>query len=64
MSGPYNATFTAGVTTTLFGISIFDDGILEDDEDFALMIVSSLIPVVDPHETVVTIVDDDGKNEM
>ena len=60
MSGPYNATFTAGVITTSFGISIIDDGILEDDEDFALMIVSSPITVADPHEAVVTIIDDDG----
>ena len=64
MSGPYSVTFTAGVTTTSLVVSIFDDGILEDDEDFILIITSSPIPVVDPFETNVTILDDDGKNKM
>ena len=61
MSGPYTVTFTAGVTTTSFVVSIFDDGVLEDDEDFKLEIGFTSIPVVDPFEAVVTILDDDGK---
>ena len=61
MSGPYSVTITAGVTTTSFVVPIFDDGILEDDEDFILIIASSPIPVVDPLEANVTILDDDGK---
>ena len=61
MSGPYTVTFTAGVTTTLLVVSIFDDGILEDDEDFKLEIGFSSINSVDPFEAVVTILDDDGK---
>ena len=64
MSGPYSVTFTAGVTTTSFVVSIFDDGILEDDEDFSLIITLSPIPVVDPVEANVTILDDDGNNKM
>ena len=61
MPGPYTVTFTAGVTTTLLVVAIFDDGILEDDEDFKLEIGFTSIPVVDPLEAVVTILDDDGK---
>ena len=64
MSGPYSVTFTAGVTTTSLVVSIFDDEILEDDEDFILIIASTPIPVVDSYETNVTILDDDGKNTM
>ena len=64
MSGPYSVIFTTGVTTTSLVVSIFDDEILEDDEDFILIIASSPIPVFDPFETSVTILDDDGKNKM
>ena len=61
MSGPYTVIFTAGVTTASFVIEIFDDGILEGDEDFTLMITSSPIFDVHPFEAVVTILNDDGK---
>ena len=49
------------MTIASFTISIFDDGILEADEEFVLMIVSAPIPFVDSREVFVTIFDDDGK---
>lgn len=60
-SGPYNATFTAGETIASFFVTIIDDGIREDDEDFTLIINSSLIPINVPDQAIVTIIDDDGK---
>ena len=50
------------MTTASFTISIFDDGILEDNENFTLTINSELtsIPVVNPDQAIVTIEDNDG----
>ena len=63
-SGPYNITFPAGTTSVPFNISITDDDILEDDENFLLTIDLSLLPsnitASDPYQATVTIVDKDG----
>ena len=63
MSGPYNVTFTAEMTTSSFSVSIIDDETFEDDETFTLKINSapSIIDIGDPHQATVTIVDNEGK---
>ena len=64
-SGPYTVTIPAGQTRASFNISINDDDIFEMNENFVLTINESSIPsgiaVNTPNETIVTIVDDDGK---
>ena len=63
-SGPYSVTFPAGVMSVPFNISIIDDNILEDNENFTLTINSSLptgIMVGNPGQATVPIVDNDGK---
>ena len=64
-SGPYNVTFPAGEESISFGISINDDNIFEHYENFALTINASSLPngvyVGNRSETIVTIVDNDGK---
>ena len=64
-SGPYNITFQAGTTSVPFNVSITDDNILEDDENFLLTVDLSLLPdnitASDPYQATVTIVDKDGK---
>ena len=61
-SGPYNITFTAGTANNSFTITISDDNAFEDNESFVVTITSlpSIITVGSPHQTTVTIVDDDG----
>ena len=54
-------TFPAGITESSFDVSINDDNILEDKEDFMLIIDSSSISVGAVGQTIATIVDDDGK---
>ena len=63
-SGPYSVTFPAGVMSVPLSISINDDNILEDNENFTLTINSSLptgVMVGNPGQATVTIVDNDGK---
>ena len=50
------------MTSTSFVVSIFDDGVLEDNENFTLTInsESTSIPVVNPDQAIVTIEDNDG----
>ena len=64
-SGPYTVTFSAGETRALFNISINNDNIFEMNENFALTINGSSLPtgvtVSTPNETIVTIVDNEGK---
>ena len=43
-SGIYTVTFPAGLTSIPFDISINDDNILEDDEDFTVSIISNTLP--------------------
>ena len=60
-SGPYNVTIPAGMREASFDISINNDIIvLEGNENFSLVIISSSLPVIFADEAVVTIVDDDG----
>ena len=63
-SGPYTVTFLAGVTSVPFNVSITDDNVLEDDENFLLTIDTSSLPnnvtVDNPSQATVTIVDNDG----
>ena len=67
-SGPYTITFPAGQTTATFDVPIYDDNILEDNENFVLTISPLSLPnnvtVNDPDEVTVTIVDDDGKKTV
>ena len=63
-SGPYSVTFPAGVMSVPFSISINDDNILEDNDNFTLTINSSLptgVMVGNPGQATVTIVDNDCK---
>ena len=63
-SGPYSVTFPAGVTSVPFNISINDDNISEENENFTLTIDSSLptgVMVGNPGQATVTIMDNDCK---
>ena len=66
-SGPYNATFSAGSTTTTFAISIFNDDRHENLQTLSLKISEDSLPTCTfvrnaffPRTTV-TIIDDDRK---
>ena len=63
-SGPYTVAFPAGVTRISFDTVITNDLILENDEEFNLIINSSSLPtgVSDSHPSLVTVTifDDDG----
>lgn len=65
ISGPYDATFPAGVTHVSFDVSIKDDNIIETNETFSLIIISTTLPdrviMGNPIESIVTIVDNDSK---
>ena len=58
-------TFPARVTSVPFKVSLTDDTILEENENFILTINQSSLPtgvtVGDPSQTTVTIVDNDRK---
>ena len=64
-SGPYTVTFPAGETSVPFNVSINNDIICEDNENFILTIDPSSLPtggtVGNPGQATVTIVDDDRK---
>ena len=64
-SGPYTVTFPAEVTSVPFDVTINDDNIMEDDEDFMLIINSSTLPEGvthgDPNNATVTVTNDDCK---
>ena len=63
-SGPYFITFLAGVMSVPFNISINDDNIFEENENFTLTINLSLpngVMVGNPAQATVTIVDNDRK---
>ena len=63
--GPYNITFSAGVTVVTFDAPIINDSILEGDEEFLLVIDQASLPSCvirgDPGAVVMRIVDDDSK---
>ena len=64
-SGPYNVTFPAGVTRVSFNISICDDDLLEDNENFSLTINADSLPdgiIIGSPSTVMMIIrNDDSK---
>ena len=64
-SGPYKITFPAGLTRMSFNISIFDDDVLEDNENFTLTINTESLPdgiIIDsPSRVVMIIRNDDSK---
>ena len=64
-SGPYAVTFPAGVTMVAFDVPVTDDMIVEDNEDFNLIIVPGSLPADvtcgTPNRASVTIVDNDGQ---
>ena len=63
-SGPYTATFPAGVTSVPFDVPINDDLILEFNEIFTVTINSSSLPdsvtVSNPDVATVTVINNDG----
>ena len=65
-SGPYTVTFVAGQTSAAFNVPITDDNYYEGNENFVVTInSSSLLSRVtpdNPHQTTVTIVDNDGED--
>ena len=63
-SRSYSVTFPAGVMSVPFNITINDDNIFEENENFTLTINSSLptgVMVGNPGQATVTIVDNDCK---
>ena len=66
VSGPYNATFSAGRTTALFNVAIITDTVLESNEEVILTIDPSLLPsnVIagsSDHSTITIVDDEEGK---
>ena len=64
VSESYNVTFHAGETDVTLNISIIDDDILENDENFIVTVTLIPINVVIASNTgysTVTIMDNDGK---
>ena len=61
----YNVKFDVGVTRVSFNVSVHDDNIFEGNETFNLNINPSSLPssitIGDHGQTIVTIVNDDGK---
>ena len=67
-SGPYIVTIPARITSVLFDIPITNDNVLEQNENFNLTINASLllsrVTVTNPHQAIVTIMDDDSKYKL
>ena len=66
--GRYTIVIPAGKVTVPFDVSITNDTLLEENEDFDLIILAGLLPDrinrVSPGKTTVTIIDDDGRSMM
>ena len=63
-SGPYYVMFPVGMTIVSFNISIFDDTLDENSENFILTIDSTALPIgffVSNDGATVSITDNDGK---
>ena len=58
--GPYHVTIPAGNTAKSFSISLYDDGILEENETIFLLISTSDV-VMGGDNTEVMIIDTTGK---
>ena len=67
-SGPYSVQFNIGVTSVPFSVPIINDDLLESIETFELSVKQSALPAsvtsVDPDQTTVTIVANDGKYKL
>ena len=65
MSGPYNVTFLAGMTTTVLDVPINNDNICEPSETFIVTINTSSLPDRvtngDPGHITIIIADNDSK---
>ena len=63
--GPYNVTIPAGHTSVSFDVPIIDDNILEDNENFSLVIIPESLPNLlshgNPSMATMIIVNDDSK---
>ena len=64
-SGPYPITIPANMTSVPFNVTINDDDILENNEDFDVIIVPGSLPPDgvsrgNPGRATVTIVNNDG----
>ena len=63
--GPFIVVFKTGITRVPFKVSLHDDNVFEDDENFTLSIEQSSLPsninIRDPSQATVTIKDDDCK---
>lgn len=58
----YNVSVPAGTTRISLNISIINDNILEENENFTLSVVpSSHVTIGDPGKATVVILNDDGK---
>ena len=57
----HSVTFPAGVMSVPFNVSINDDNIFEDNENFILTINSSLPTGVMVNQATVTVMDNDRK---
>lgn len=64
MSGPYNVTFQSLATTASFNVTITQDSVLEDDENFNVAVDPTSLPsrvsLGVPSNVTVTIVNDEG----
>ena len=64
-SVPYNITFPAGVTNISFNIMIYDDDVLEGNENFTLTMNAESLPdgitIDDPNTVIMIIRNDDSK---
>ena len=63
--GPYTVTFTAGIIQASFNVTLIDDNMFENNENFVLAVHPSSLPsnvtVGDPGQVTVIILDNDGK---
>ena len=62
-TGPYSVTISTGMTHASYDIFVSDDNVLEDDENFVILINPSLpngITVGEINQATVTVVNDDG----
>ena len=64
--GPYTVVFTAGMTSAVFNVSIYNDDNYENNETFDVLInifsLPSNVTVGDTNRATVTIMNDDGKH--
>jgi len=66
--GPYNVTIPAGHTSVSFDVLIIDGNILEDNENFSLVIIPESLPKLlshgNPGVATIIILNDDSKRSL